>query len=299
MILIFIWAITTTILLFSLIIKNKITYRKINEILEKIIDGKSIAEVPFNESELSLLSNQLKAISNKLDFEISRADSEKEQIKQLISNMSHQLKTPLANVMMYEELLDSNNLSEAQKADFLKKLKAQSEKINWLLKSLFKMSKLEQNVIEFDLMETGIKDTIRNAISSIYEKAEKKNIEIHVADIGDVILLHNPKWTSEVFENLLENAIKYTAPFGSIEISVECLETYSMIHIKDNGIGISKEEIPYIFNRFYRSENVNEIEGSGIGLYLSKMILEKEKGYMAVQSETGKGSTFSVFLQNC
>lgn len=299
MILIFIWAITTTILLFSLIIKNKITYRKINEILEKIIDGKSIAEVPFNESEFSLLSNQLKAISNKLDFEISRADSEKEQIKQLISNMSHQLKTPLANVMMYEELLDSNNLSEAQKADFLKKLKAQSEKINWLLKSLFKMSKLEQNVIEFDLMETGIKDTIRNAISSIYEKAEKKNIEIHVADIGDVILLHNPKWTSEVFENLLENAIKYTAPFGSIEISVECLETYSMIHIKDNGIGISKEEIPYIFNRFYRSENVNEIEGSGIGLYLSKMILEKEKGYMAVQSETGKGSTFSVFLQNC
>lgn len=299
MILICIWAIIATILLLSLIVKNKLTYRKINEILEKIIDGKSITEVPFNESELSLLSNQLKTISNKLDFEIGRADSEKEQIKQLISNMSHQLKTPLANVMMYEELLDSNDLSEAQRTDFMKKLKAQSEKINWLLESLFKMSKLEQNVIEFDLIETGIKGTIRNAINTVYEKAEKKNIEIHVADFIDIKLLHNPKWTSEVFENLLENAIKYTADSGSIEISVESLETYSIIHVKDNGMGISKEEIPYIFNRFYRSEKVNEIEGSGIGLYLSKMILEKEKGYMTVKSEIGKGSIFSVFLQNC
>lgn len=299
MILICIWAVTATILLFLLIVKNKIIYRKINEILEKIIDGKSITEVPFNESELSLLSNQLKTISNKLDFEIGRADSEKEQIKQLISNMSHQLKTPLANVMMYEELLDNNDLSEAHRADFMKKLKAQSEKINWLLESLFKMSKLEQNVIEFDTTKTGIKSTIRNAVNTVYEKAEKKNIKIHVADFEDVVLLHNPKWTSEVFVNLLENAIKYTADSGSIEISVECLETYSMIHVKDNGMGISKEELPYIFGRFYRSEKVNDIEGSGIGLYLSKMILEKEKGYMTVKSEIGKGSIFSVFLQNC
>lgn len=299
MIIICIWAITATILLLSLIVKNKLTYRKLNEILEKIIDGKSITEVPFNESELSLLSNQLKTISNKLDFEIGRADSEKEQIKQLISNMSHQLKTPLANIMIYEELLDSNDLSEAQQTDFMKKLKTQSEKINWLLESLFKMTKLEQNVIEFDITETGIKDTIRNAISTVYEKAEKKNIEIHITDFKDIILLHNPKWTSEVFENLLENAIKYTADSGSIEISIECLETYSIIHVKDNGMGISKEELPYIFGRFYRSKKVNEIEGSGIGLYLSKMILEKEKGYMTVKSEIGKGSIFSVFLQNC
>lgn len=177
MILICIWAITTTILLLLLIVKNKITYRKLNETLEKIIDGKSITEIPFNESELSLLSNQLKTISNKLDFEIGRADSEKEQIKQLISNMSHQLKTPLANVMMYEELLDSNDLSEAKRADFMKKLKAQSEKINWLLESLFKMSKLEQNVIAFDITETGIKATIRNAVNAVYEKAEKRRLK--------------------------------------------------------------------------------------------------------------------------
>jgi len=299
MILICIWAVAATVVLLLLVIKNKKTYRKINEILEKILDGKSITDVPFNESELSLLANQLKTISNKLDFEIGRAESEKEQIQQLISNMSHQLKTPLANVMMYEELLDSNDLSKAQRMDFMKKLKAQSEKINWLLESLFKMSKLEQNVIEFDIMETGIKDTIRSAISAVYKKAEKKNIEIHAADFEDVILLHNPKWTSEVFENLLENAIKYTADSGVIEISVEPMETYSMIHFKDNGIGISKEEIPNIFCRFYRSEKVQEIEGSGIGLYLSKMILEKEKGYMTVKSEIGKGSVFSVFLQNC
>lgn len=299
MILICIWAIMATVLLLLFVIKSRITYRKINEILEKLMEGQKIDKVPFDESELSLLSNQIKTISDKLDFEIGRADLEKEQVKQLISNMSHQLKTPLANVMMYEELLESRDLTESQRIDFMQKLKAQTEKINWLLESLFKMSKLEQNVIEFDLAKTGIKDTIRSAVSEVYEKAEKKKIDICVADFEDIMLLHNSKWTSEVFVNLLENAIKYTPDYGLIEISLERLETYSMIHVKDNGIGIAKDDISHIFERFYRSQEVDEMEGSGIGLYLSKMILEKEKGYMTVQSEIGKGSIFSVFLQNC
>ena len=255
-------------------------------------------EIPFNESELSLFSHQIKMISHILDLEIGKADLEKEQIKQLISNISHQLKTPLANVMMYEELLGSNDLTKEQQSNFLHKLKTQTEKIDWLLESLFKMSKLEQNVIEFDVEKEGIKKTIRNAVSAVFEKAEEKNIDIHVMEFEDVVLLHNPKWTLEVFVNLLENAIKYTS-FGLIEISLEQLETYSIIHIKDNGIGISKEDIPHIFERFYRSKNAEQTEGSGIGLYLSKMILEKEKGYLTVKSELGKGSVFSVFLQNC
>lgn len=299
MIFVGIWAAVATILLIFFLVKSRRTYRKINQILEALIEGKKIEEVPFNESIFSLLSNQLKTISNKLEFEIGRADLEKEQVKQLISNMSHQLKTPLANVMMYEELLEDSYLSETQRKEFIQKLKAQSEKINWLLESLFKMSKLEQNVMTFDIAGNGIKDTIRRAVSAVYAKAEKKNITICVTEFDDTVLLHNPKWTTEVFVNILENAIKYTPTSGFIDISLERLETYGMIHFKDNGMGIAADEISQIFNRFYRSKQVEDIEGSGIGLYLSKMILEKEKGYMTVKSEVGQGSIFSVFLQNC
>ncbi len=298
MILVYIWAVTMTILLLLFVIRYRRICRKINKILEQLIEGRKVDEIPFNESELSLFYHQIKMISHKLDFEIGRADSEKEQIKQLISNISHQLKTPLANVMMYEELLGSEDLTKAQQSEFLRRLKTQTEKIDWLLESLFKMSKLEQNAIEFELKKERIKETIRNAVSAVYEKAEEKNIDIRVMEFEDRMLLHNPKWTMEVFVNLLENAIKYMS-CGRIEISLEQLETYSMIHIKDHGIGISKDDIPYIFERFYRSKQVEQTEGSGIGLYLSKMILEKENGYLTVKSELGKGSVFSVFLQNC
>ncbi len=294
-----IWAAAAMVLLIFLAVKHKRTYRKTSEIMEKIIGGQKITEVPFNEAEYSLFSHQLKTISEKLEFEVGRADAEKEQIKQLISDLSHQLKTPLANLMMYEEILDSDGLTEEKRARFMRKLKAQSEKINWLLESLFKMTKLEQNVITFDLFEAGIKDTIRSAVSAVFEKAEKKNIRVCVAEFEDARLLHNPKWTAEVFENVLENAIKYTPECGKVEISLERLETYSMIHFKDNGMGISKEEIPYLFDRFYRSKRAEQTEGTGIGLYLSKMILEKEKGYMTVRSKAGRGSVFTVFLQNC
>lgn len=298
MIFVSIWAAVVTILLLLFVIRNRRIYRKINMILEQLIEGRKLDDIPLNESELSLFYHQIKMIAHKLDFEIGRADSEKEQIKQLISNISHQLKTPLANVMMYEELLGSKDLEKEQQLEFLHKLKTQTKKIDWLLESLFKMSKLEQNVIEFDLKKEGIKETIRNAVSAVYEKAEEKNIDIHVMEFEDIVLFHNPKWTMEVFVNILENAIKYTS-FGLIEISFERLETYSIIHIKDNGTGISKEDIPHIFERFYRSKKAEQTEGSGIGLYLSKMILEKEKGYLTVKSEPGKGSIFSVFLQNC
>lgn len=294
-----VWAAAVTVILIFLVIKQKRIYRKTSELLENIIGGQKIPQVPLNEAEYSLFSHQLKTISDKLEFEIGRADAEKEQVKQLISNMSHQLKTPLANLMMYEEILDSDSLPEEKRVRFMRKLKEQSEKINWLLESLFKMTKLEQNVIMFDLLETGIKDTIQSAVSAVYEKAEKKKITIHVAEFEDIRLLHNPKWTAEVFVNVLENAVKYTPESGAVEISLERLETYSMIHIKDNGMGISKEEIPYLSDRFYRSERAEKTEGTGIGLYLSKMILEKEKGYMTVKSKVGQGSVFTVFLQNC
>lgn len=145
--------------------------------------------------------------------------------------------------------------------------------------------------------ECSVRETLLDALNTVYEKAEKKGIEIRMEPFADQKLWHNRRWTAEVFANLLENGVKYTEPGGRIVIGCRAFEMYSQIWIRDNGRGIRREEMTEIFKRFYRSRDVEHVEGSGIGLYLSKMILEKEKGYLNVESEHGKGSCFSVFLQ--
>ena len=212
--------------------------------------------------------------------------------------MSHQLKTPLGNVMMYRELLETQQ-DVCQQRLFLKKMKQQLDKTDWILQSLFKMTRLEQGAIQFEAQAASIKNTLLDAVNSVYERAEKKKIQISAVPFEDIRLLHNPKWTAEVFCNILENAVKYSKENSRIQIQVIPMELYTEIQISDEGIGIHKEELTQIFKRFYRSREVENMEGSGIGLYLARLILEKEKGYMTVTSEYGKGSSFHVFLQNC
>ena len=144
-----------------------------------------------------------------------------------------------------------------------------------------------------------IRNTIMQAMDSVALKAANKDIEIIATEeISDVKVYHNFKWTREVFENILENAIKYSPCKSIIKISIEQLETYTKISIEDSGIGIRDEEYVKIFQRFYRSKDVENAEGSGIGLYLCRLILENEKGSITVKSQYGKGSVFSVFLLN-
>lgn len=279
-------------------------YRLVTQMLDELLDDKAVTLTDLEEGEISALAGRAKRLSEKLQFEISQAEQEKEQVKSLISNMSHQLKTPLANIMMYEEILtsegsDGTELSREEQKKFLKKMRIQSEKVNWILNSLFRMVKLEQNVIQFEAGPNLIRKTILDAVNLIYEKAQAKEIEIETKYFPDCSLFHNPKWTTEVFANLVENAVKYTRRGGRITIGMNRMEMYTEIWIRDTGIGIAPEELPEIFRRFYRSPDVENLEGSGIGLYLSKLILEKEKGYMNVASRKGEGSCFSVFLQNC
>ena len=201
--------------------------------------------------------------------------------------------------MMYEEILEDGSLPREEQEKFLGKMKKQSVKVEWILNSLFKMVKLEQNVIVFEAEGALIRRTLLDAVNLVYEKAQRKGIEIETEYFPDCFLYHNPKWTTEVFANILENAVKYTPESGCITIGMRRYEMYSEIWFRDTGMGIAKEELTKIFQRFYRSKDAENMDGSGIGLYLSKLILEKEKGYMNVASEPGKGSCFSVFLQNC
>lgn len=278
-------------------LRERNNYKRIDRMLDEILEEQKLSESDIKEGSISALASKLVRIQEKLNLEIHQANEEREQVKGLISNMSHQLKTPLANIMMYQEILSESNLTPEKEQAFLKKMRTQTEKIHWILNSLFKMVKLEQNVITFDADFLSILPTIRKAVNEIYGKADKKGIQICIEEFENISLWHNEKWTAEAFSNILENAVKYSREGGTITLSFQQYEIYSAISITDCGIGMKKEEQTKIFHRFYRSPEVENVEGSGIGLYLSKLIIEKEKGYITVDSEYGKGSTFTIYLQ--
>lgn len=273
---------------------------EISNILSQILSKKTIIDLSHNcDSRLSKLIHQANKIIEMLQQDCLKSQSEKEEVKRLISDISHQLKTPLSNIMMYSDLLGVDGLSAEKQLEFTGRIKDETCKMDWLLKSLFKMSRLEVGVIEFKTEELPIKETITKSISAVFGKAYEKQIIIELNDFEDRKLKHNRKWTAEAIINILENAIKYSDAGTTIRVSLEVREIYSIIVISDQGIGIEQSEYNDIFKRFYRSERVKEYQGAGIGLYLARLILIKEGGNITVHSKQGKGSCFSMFLQNC
>lgn len=280
------------------IYKNRKMYRLIDSLLDCVLSQEKISFSDIKEGELSAVVHKIKRIQEVLGRQAERAEEEKEQVKSLVSNMSHQLKTPLANLSVYTDILCGHELDVQKKEETAEKIKKQVEKLDWMISSLAKMMRLEQGVIVFEAEKLPIRKTILDAVDMVYEKIEKKEITLVSEPYDDIVLLHNRRWTAEVFVNILENAVKYTEQGGTIRIRVYPYEMCTEIQFIDNGCGIHEEELTEIFRRFYRSREVSHIEGSGIGLYLSNLILEKEKGYLIVRSVYGEGSCFSVFLRN-
>ncbi|WMJ89984.1 sensor histidine kinase [Anaerocolumna sp. MB42-C2] len=274
------------------------TFDKISRIIQSSLTGNTDQIRETDETRESKFAKQLRKILEQADYEIVKAKSEKDEIAALLSDLSHQLKTPLANLSMYIELLKDESLSVEERQEFVSKLSEQNSKMEWLTKMLIQISRLEVGIIEFEAVPADLKETLSESISLVYAGAVKKNIQIEVEDFADCKLLHSRKWTKEAFINILDNAIKYSEEDSKILIRVVPMELYTKIMIIDEGIGIPKEEYNQIFKRFYRGKQVREKEGTGLGLYLAQLILTKEGGYITVSSEVGKGSSFSVFLLN-
>lgn len=245
------------------------------------------------ESKLLAKAEQLFANSQK---NYLQADLEKQAVKTLIGDLSHQLKTPLANLIMYTELLQQDNLIKEEQKEFILRTRSETEKIQWLMQTLIKMSRLETDVIQFNPEDCYLKETLAESISAVYSAAVMRNISIMICDFKDIKVKHNRKWTKEAIGNILENAIKYSPQDSEITITVTRMDIYARVDIKDKGMGIPKEDYNNIFKRFYRGERMQEYPGSGIGLYLSQLILTKENGYVTVSSKVDEGSCFSVFL---
>ncbi|MFA9463102.1 MAG: sensor histidine kinase [Velocimicrobium sp.] len=273
---------------------------EISNILNHIISKKTwVASSSNCDTRLAKLIHQANKITDMVESDYSKSQDEKEEVKRLISDISHQLKTPLSNIIMYSDLLESNEVSVEKHIEFTKRLKEETCKMDWLLKSLFNMSRLESGIIEFETEELPIKETIIQSISAVFEKACEKKIIIELNDFADRKLIHNRKWTAEAITNILENAIKYSDIGTTITVSLEVREIYSAIVICDQGIGIEQKEYNDIFKRFYRGDKVRAYQGAGIGLYLARLIFTKQGGNITVYSKLGIGSSFSLFLQNC
>lgn len=286
--------------LFINIFYYKWQWKQFDKILADFQKGNHhvLTESELTETRESKSISLLRRLLNTASFKEMQATEEKDHVMELISDLSHQLKTPLANIVMNMDLLAENTLTKEQQKEFLLHSKTQAEKMQWLMNTLLKASRLENGMISFTAQNTGIKETIAKAVSAVYAQALAKQITLSAEEFADFTLYHNAKWTAEALTNILENAIKYSPEGSCIRISISRLDIYSEITVTDEGIGIPEKEYSYIFKRFYRGKNVEQQEGSGLGLYLAQLILQCEKGYITVSSKPGQGSSFHIFLLN-
>lgn len=272
---------------------------RLSNTIDDIINNKE--HIEFNTTEETITSkieNKLKQLLEIIENEKTIYKEEKDSIKTLISDISHQIKTPIANISMYNETLTNRRLNAEQQTLCINNMKFQVEKLEWLIKSLIKMSRLENKIINLNKNNTNISEVIANALGGVYLKAEDKNIDIDINYDEKLKINCDSKWTSEALFNILENAVKYTQGGGNINIEVDKLEIFTKIEITDNGIGIDEKEINNIFKRFYRSSEVSTEEGVGLGLYLAREIITNQGGYIKVASKKGIGSKFSIYLLN-
>ena len=265
--------------------------------LDHMIEGNEAPLRPEDsETMLARICYRLSRLYQIMQENRRKVDEERRELQSLISDISHQVKTPVSNLKMAADTLLEKPVSEAERIDFIRGIFSQTDKLDFLFQVLVKTSRLETGVIQLEKKPGRLFDTVAQAMSGIVYAAEKKEIAVSVDCPEDLTVFHDSKWTSEVLFNLLDNAVKYTPAGGKIAVSVVLWEMYVEIKVVDTGKGISESNQAAIFRRFYREEEVHEQQGVGIGLYLTREIVTLQGGYIKVVSEPGKGSEFSIML---
>ena len=272
------------------------TVRRLDRMLSTAIDG-GFGEESFDESAPSALESRMARFLNGSARSLRGVQRQRESIQRMLSDISHQTKTPLANLRLYSSLLMEEELTPRQREQ-AQVIFQQSEKLSFLIETLVKLSRLETDVLAVTPKSQPLSPLLERAASQAKAAAERKGIalQLHLQQQAEMKALYDLRWTAEALGNLLDNAVKYTPPGGCIQVSATQYELFCRIDVRDNGIGIAEEEQAQIFGRFYRGRQVREQEGLGIGLYLAREIVQKQGGYLKLSSRPGQGSTFSLYL---
>ena len=272
------------------------TVRRLDRMLSTAIDG-GFGEESFDESAPSALESRMARFLNGSARSLRGVQRQRESIQRLLSDISHQTKTPLANLRLYSSLLMEEELTPQQREQ-AQVILQQSEKLSFLIETLVKLSRLETDVLAVTPKSQPLSPLLERAASQAKAAAKQKGIalQLHLQQQAEMKALYDLRWTAEALGNLLDNAVKYTPPGGCIQVSATQYELFCRIDVRDNGIGIAEEEQAQIFGRFYRGRQVREQEGLGIGLYLAREIAQKQGGYLKLSSRPGQGSTFSLYL---
>ena len=269
------------------------TIRRLDDMLTAAING-SFSEKTFDESRLSALESRLGRYLAASALSERNVREQKDQISALISDISHQTKTPVANLQLYAQLLSEQPLTPQGK-DCAAAISAQAEKLQALIEALVKTSRLETGILALHPQPGEIFPVVKRSAAQYAPKAAERGITLTVGQ-AEGSAVFDPKWTEEAVCNLLDNAVKYTPSGGAVTVEVKNYELFSAIRVTDTGPGISEEEQAKIFGRFYRAPGAWQAEGVGIGLYLTRQIAEKQGGYVKVESTPGIGSSFSLYV---
>lgn len=247
----------------------------------------------YQESQMSSLENDLFNYLSKTVVTTEDLTIQKQAIQTLISDISHQCTTPIANIMLYSQLLEEKD-QQAQAE--IKMISQQTEKLDFLIKSLVKMSRLENGTIVPIVKRQSLAPLLSALTEQFQTRLLEKGLNIDGAGLDNENAIFDLKWTSEVLANILDNAIKYSPCGSAIQFNVENSQMFTKIVVKDEGIGVSAHEHNKIFQRFYRSDKVADQAGIGVGLYLARQIIEAQGGFIKLDSVIGKGSSFSIYL---
>lgn len=267
------------------------------QVLDEMINqSQAPKQIKDQETLFAKIHQRLVRLYGILQETNRKVDGERQELQVLVSDISHQVRTPVSNMKMIIDTLLTKPMEQPERAEFLKSIRGQVDKLDFLIQALVKTSRLETGAIQLEKEEGYLYDTLAQAMSAIMYHAEQKEIQVSVDCPEDLCVSHDSKWTEEALFNLLDNAVKYTPAGGSIEVFVAQWEMYVEVKVTDTGKGISESNQAAIFKRFYREEEVHNQPGVGIGLYLAREIVTQQGGYITVESEVGKGSAFSIFL---
>lgn len=281
-----------------IIIYNKKEKAKINKItnyLKELNNHQySLAIEDNQEEDLSLLKNEIYKTAITLNEQTLLLKKDKESLKDSLSDISHQLKTPLTSInLMIDTLRHQDNLSSTERRELLNNIHRKITNTNFLVHSLLKLSKFDANTIEFNRQNNTLSKILKEVLDNLSTLSDLKDIKINIKGSKDISLYCDYKWEVEALTNIIKNCIEHSNSSSKIDITYQKNDIFTKIIIQDNGCGISKKDLPHIFDRFYKAQNSSK-DSIGIGLSLAKTIIEKDNGYITVDSVINKGTTFTI-----